>query len=107
MLVEAARAGDERAWTALVRRLEPGLLKAARRYGLSAAEAEDVLQTAWLRLFQHGAAIREPAAVGAWLAVIVRREAFGRVRSTSASCSRTTNRSRAGSPHRTASTRSC
>ena len=75
-LVDAARAGDERAWTALVLRLEPRLRAVARRYGLSPAQVDDVLQNAWLRLFEHLGTLREPEAVGAWLMVTVRREAF-------------------------------
>jgi RNA polymerase sigma factor (sigma-70 family) len=75
-LVEAARAGDERAWTALVRRLEPRLRWAVGRYGLSPAQVDDVLQAAWLALLENLGALRSPDAVGAWLVVTVRREAF-------------------------------
>jgi RNA polymerase sigma factor (sigma-70 family) len=75
-LIAAARAGDDHAWTAMVARNEPMLRSIARRYGLSAAQIDDVLQIAWMRLFEHIARLREPDAVGAWLAVTVRREAF-------------------------------
>jgi RNA polymerase sigma factor (sigma-70 family) len=75
-LVHAARAGDEHAWTILVRRLEPMMRSIVRRYGLSAAQVDDVLQTAWLRLFEHIGSMRAPEAVAAWLGVTVRREAF-------------------------------
>jgi RNA polymerase sigma factor (sigma-70 family) len=83
-LVHAARAGDERAWAMLVRRLEPTMRRIVRRYRLSAAQTDDVIQTAWLRLFTQIGSIRAPEMVGAWLGVTVRREAFrvlqGRVR---------------------------
>ena len=75
-LVDAARAGDEHAWAALVHRLQPRLQRPIRRFGLSPAQADDVLQTAWLRLFQHLGALRSSDAVGAWLTVTARREAF-------------------------------
>jgi RNA polymerase sigma factor (sigma-70 family) len=75
-LITAARAGDERAWAALVRRLQPSLRSVARRYGLSPAQADDVVQTAWMRLVENIGSLRAPEAVGAWLAVTVRREAF-------------------------------
>ena len=75
-LVNAARAGDERAWAALVRQMEPTLRGVARRCGLSATEVDDVLQTAWVRLFENLEALRACDAVGSWLSVTVRREAF-------------------------------
>jgi RNA polymerase sigma factor (sigma-70 family) len=75
-LVGAARAGDERAWAALVRRLEPMLRSVARGYGLSAAQVDDVVQSAWMLLFEHIGDLRAPEAVVAWLSVTVRREAF-------------------------------
>ena len=75
-LVAAAQAGDERAWTDLVRRFEPMMRHVARRYGLSPAQVDDVLQAAWLRLFEHIGDLRAAHAAGAWLRVTVRREAF-------------------------------
>lgn len=75
-LFGAAREGDERAWAALVRHFEPMLRGIARRSGLNAAQVDDALQVAWMRLFEHIDALREPDAVGTWLAVTVRREAF-------------------------------
>jgi DNA-directed RNA polymerase specialized sigma24 family protein len=83
-IVDAARAGDEHAWTALVRRMEPRLRRVVRRFGLSSAQTDDVLQIAWLRLFENLGALRASDAVGAWLTVTARREALlmlqGRVR---------------------------
>ena len=73
-LVDAARAGDDAAWRCLVTRFERRLREVVRSYRLSAADVEDVLQTTWLRLFSHIAEIRDPAAVGGWLATTARRE---------------------------------
>jgi RNA polymerase sigma factor (sigma-70 family) len=73
-LVDAARAGDDAAWRCLVTRFERRLRDVVRSYRLSAADVDDVLQTTWLRLFSHIGEIREPAAIGGWLATTARRE---------------------------------
>jgi RNA polymerase sigma factor (sigma-70 family) len=73
-LVSAARAGDNRAWTALVRRFDEPLRRIARSYRLSAADVDDALQATWLRLFNSIDRLDSPAAVGAWLATTTRRE---------------------------------
>jgi RNA polymerase sigma factor (sigma-70 family) len=73
-LVAAARAGDDTAWRCLVARFERRLRDVVRSYRLSAADVDDVLQTTWLRLFSHIGEIREPAAIGGWLATTARRE---------------------------------
>jgi RNA polymerase sigma factor (sigma-70 family) len=73
-LVHAARRGDDAAWRCLVARFERRLRDVVRSYRLSTADVDDVLQTTWLRLFNHIGEIREPAAVGGWLATTARRE---------------------------------
>ncbi|GAB2845250.1 sigma-70 family RNA polymerase sigma factor [Actinocorallia aurea] len=78
-LVERAREGDAAAWDALVAHYHPMLWSIARAHGLSGPAAEDVVQTTWLRLVQHLAALRSPEAVGAWLATTCRRECVPRV----------------------------
>jgi RNA polymerase sigma-70 factor (ECF subfamily) len=47
-LVQALRAGDESAFTALVQELGPGMLRLARLYVSSAALAEEVVQETWV-----------------------------------------------------------
>lgn len=54
--------------------------RAARRYGLSAHDIEDVAQTTWLMLFEHIGTLREPQAVGSWLETTARRESLRIVR---------------------------
>ena len=49
-LVVRARAGDERAWGALVERYAPLIWSICRRHRLSDADAEDVGQVVWMRL---------------------------------------------------------
>ena len=61
---------------ALVRLLTPTLWHLARSCGLERADAEDVVQTAWLRLVDKAESIRAPEAVLGWLGTTVRREAW-------------------------------
>ena len=75
-LVAAAGAGDRAAWDALVNRYAGLVWSVARAYGLGDADAADVSQATWLRLVEHLGDVREPAAVGAWLATTARREAL-------------------------------
>ena len=77
-LVEALAAGGsarQRAWALLVARHSNRLYAIARSFGLDAATAEDLVQTAWLRLIERAHQLRDPDAVGPWLSMIVRNEA--------------------------------
>lgn len=76
LLVTAAGSGDQLAWDALVRRYAGLVWSVARAYGLGDADAADVCQATWLRLVEHLDSVREPGAVGAWLATTARREAL-------------------------------
>jgi RNA polymerase sigma-70 factor (ECF subfamily) len=51
-LVEAARAGDEEAYTVLVRRYSPAMMRLARMYVPTAALAEDVVQETWVAVLR-------------------------------------------------------
>lgn len=75
-LVLAARAGSAEAVGELVTEFSPLLWQVARAAGLSAADAEDVVQTVWLRLIEHLHDIRAPSALTAWLVTTTRREAW-------------------------------
>lgn len=81
VLVDAARSGREDAIGQIVTELSPLLWQVARAAGLSRSDAEDVLQTVWLRLVTHLDAIHTSAALTAWLVTTTRREAW-RVRGT-------------------------
>lgn len=73
-LVADAAAGEEYAWHELVDELG-GLVRAVTRaHRLKDADAADVAQITWLRLFEHLDRLNEPARVGAWLATTARRE---------------------------------
>ena len=80
-LVSAAKTGDSDAWSALVDRYTARVRCVARRHRLPAQDVEDVVQTTWLRLFEHIDRVREPNAVGAWLETTARRESLRIVRS--------------------------
>ena len=75
-LVRAAAAGDETAWSTLVRRLTPSLRAAARGFRLDHADVDDVVQNTWLAAVEHIAEVRRPEALPAWLLVTARREAL-------------------------------
>ena len=73
-LVTRAAAGDQQTWNALVERYAPLVWAICRRHQLSRADAEDVSQTAWLRLATDLASLRDPAALPGWLATTTQRE---------------------------------
>lgn len=73
-LVRRAGAGDRTAWDALVDRYAPLVWGICRRRRLSAADAEDVFQSVWLRLVERLRDLREPAALPGWLATTTSRE---------------------------------
>lgn len=75
-LVRGAAAGDQRAWDIIVSRYERLVWATVRNTGLDRTEAQDVAQTTWARLVQRIGEIRDPAALGGWLATTARREAI-------------------------------
>lgn len=75
-LVVRARDGDGAAWARLVERYSGMLWAIARGHGLNDADAGDVVQTTWLRLVERLDGLREPAAVGGWLATTARHESM-------------------------------
>ncbi len=72
----AYREGDRERMSELVDLLTPVLWHTARGQRLDQTTAEDVIQTAWIRLVERADAIAEPQAVLAWLITTVRREAW-------------------------------
>ncbi len=75
-LVSEARQGNEDAVGQIVTELSPMLWQVARAAGLGRGDAEDVLQTVWMRLFAHLDAIHTSAALTGWLVTTTRREAW-------------------------------
>src|SRR4051812_6389043 len=74
--MRAATAGDGGAWSALIERFAARVRGVARAHRLGAHDVEDVVQTTWLRLFEHIGTVREPRALGAWLETTGRRESL-------------------------------
>ncbi len=77
-LVTALRAGGEArqaAWSVLVGRYSHRMYAVARSFAVPEATAEDLVQTAWLRLIERADQLRDPDALAAWLCTIVRNEA--------------------------------
>jgi RNA polymerase sigma factor (sigma-70 family) len=73
-LVRASADGDQAAWNELVRRYARLVMAVIRGYRLSAADAQDVSQTVWLRLVEHLGSLREPEALPRWLETTTQRE---------------------------------
>ncbi|HEV2785646.1 MAG TPA: sigma-70 family RNA polymerase sigma factor [Solirubrobacteraceae bacterium] len=73
-LVRLAASGERAAWESLVERYEGLLWSVARSHRLDSASASDVVQTTWLRLLEHVDDLRNPDALGGWLATTARNE---------------------------------
>jgi RNA polymerase sigma factor (sigma-70 family) len=71
----ALAAGDAKAWAWVVDRYGGLLWAVARAHGLARSEAADVVQTTWMRLYEHAHTLRKPEGLGTWLAVVTRHEA--------------------------------
>lgn len=74
--VLAAAEGDQDAFDWLVECYGGLVWSVVRAHRLSDADAHDVFQTTWLRLVEHLDRIREPRAVGGWLASTSRHESL-------------------------------
>lgn len=74
VLVSDAQEGDQDAWDSIVERFLPLVGAIARQHRLSPADGDDVGQTVWLRLVEHLAGLREPAALPGWIRTTARHE---------------------------------
>ena len=79
-LAARAAAGDDAAFEAIMRRHNWRLFRSARSILGSDAEAEDVLQDAYLRAWRALAGFRADSTLSTWLTRIVINEALGRRR---------------------------
>src|SRR5438045_5532726 len=75
-LLSAARTGSEDALGQIVNELSPLLWQVARSAGLSQGDAEDVLQTVWMRLITHLDGIHDASALTGWLVTTTQREVW-------------------------------
>lgn len=79
-LVGAARAHDESAVRELIRRMNPRLFRVARGIAASDAEAEEIVQEAWLAAFTRLDTFREEARFSTWVTRITLNAALMRKR---------------------------
>ena len=79
-VVARVRAGEIQLFELLMRRYNQRLFRAVRSVIVSDADAEDVLQEAWVRTFEHLDQFAGKAAFSTWVTKIALYEAFGRVR---------------------------
>lgn len=79
-LVRLALARDADAFRAIMKRNNQRLYRIARGVVRDDAEAEDVVQEAYLQAFAHLDAFRGDASLSTWLTRITLNEAFGRLR---------------------------
>jgi RNA polymerase sigma factor (sigma-70 family) len=79
-VLAASVAGDRRAFEELVDRHKNLVWSIIRVCGVHGADAEDVFQLTFVRLFEHQASIRDPSRLPGWLATTTRRECYDTVR---------------------------
>jgi RNA polymerase sigma-70 factor (ECF subfamily) len=79
-LVAQALAHEEAAVREIVRRYNQRLFRAARSIIRNDADAEDVVQAAYVQAFTHLGSFRAEAQLSTWLTRIVINEAIGRLR---------------------------
>ena len=75
-LVEACLAGDQAAWNELVERYQWLIYSVPRRYGLTKADAEDVMQNVFVIIYCKLETLRDHSLLSAWLIRIAQREAI-------------------------------
>jgi RNA polymerase sigma factor (sigma-70 family) len=68
--------GDRQRLSELVDLVTPLLWHTVRAQRVGYDQAEDIVQTTWLRLVHHADAIQDPRAVLAWLIVTAKRESW-------------------------------
>src|SRR5438045_4757538 len=79
-LVDRARARDEGAIRAIIKANNQRLFRLARGILRDDAEAEDVVQETYIRLFTHLDEFRGESSLTTWLSRIAINEALGRLR---------------------------
>ena len=75
-LIIACRRGDERAWETLIARHERLVFSIARRQGLSAADAADVMQKVFIILLKSIDRLPDDVNLGGWLTTVTRRHTW-------------------------------
>lgn len=73
-LVRGVLAGEDAAWSALVREYAPLVWSVARRHRLSRADAADASQNTWVAVALRLPTLRRPDRLAGWIATTARRE---------------------------------
>ena len=81
-LVRRCIEGDQQAWCSLIERYGRLVYSIPRRYGLPAADVDDVYQTVFSRLVNRLPLLRDPTKIHVWLIQTATRESW-RVRNRS------------------------
>src|SRR4029078_10269398 len=80
-LVARCRAGDQEAWAELVRMYSRYVFAICQQgFRLSDADAEDVFQDVFVRVYEHLDTIRDDASLRAWIGQVTRRLCLDRLR---------------------------
>jgi RNA polymerase sigma factor (sigma-70 family) len=72
-LVQACLAGNQSAWNELVERYQRLVYSIPRKYGLSEADAEDVMQNVFIIVYRRLSTLRDQTLLAAWLIRITHR----------------------------------
>ncbi|HPE57565.1 MAG TPA: RNA polymerase sigma factor [Bacteroidales bacterium] len=70
-IVEGCIAGKRRSQSQLYKQLAPGMLGVCMRYCHNKAEAEDILQEAFIKVFRNIKSLQKPAAIVGWVRSIM------------------------------------
>ncbi|MGH3871140.1 MAG: RNA polymerase sigma factor [Pseudonocardiaceae bacterium] len=80
MLLTAVARGDQDALRLLYERHAAAMLRLVRRLTSSSGTAEEILQEAWLAVWQAARSFRGDSSVRGWLLGVTRRQAHNRLR---------------------------
>lgn len=70
-IVQGCIAGKRRAQSQLYKQLAPGMLGICMRYSRNKAEAEDILQEAFIKVFSNIKSLQKPQAIAGWVRSIM------------------------------------
>ncbi|MQA10507.1 MAG: sigma-70 family RNA polymerase sigma factor [Pseudonocardiaceae bacterium] len=78
-VVGEAGAGEELAWSRLVRMFDPLMWAVVHHFRLGHADSSDVVQDTWIALVENLVRVRDPRGIPGWLSTATRRNALRRL----------------------------
>jgi RNA polymerase sigma factor (sigma-70 family) len=75
-LLAACRAGDQRAWEALIAKYQGLVYSIPYRYGATPDDAADIFQAVWMDLYRELPHLRNAEALRSWLATVAGRRSL-------------------------------